>query len=233
MTGGGSTSRWSTPTPWDDWLQDEINCAAAYWENAITADVGPPLRPITTATVTACATYGARYRDPVDDLKVVVHFADQRAAATAWACEERPATGLPVTARVAFASSSERYDMPRLAATANVTVDFSLVEPHLDFLYNVARHELGHALGFGSSSAFRALVSTLPGNVPVPVFRGPCAMAAAGGPVGMDLDGAHWSADRRADIMVARILGSQVATAVTLGAMADIRYTVDTTMAGR
>ena len=87
----------------DPWLQDEVNCAAAYWENAITADIGAPVSP--RGYVGGCSPYGDRYtgRD-VDDLMIVVHFESQRAPATAWACEEREGVGLPA-ARIAFAAS--------------------------------------------------------------------------------------------------------------------------------
>ena len=119
---------------------------------------------------------------------MVVHFADQRAAATAWTCEERPATGLPVTARIAFAGSSERYDLPRIAAQPGAMIDFALVQPHLDFLYNLARYETGHALGFGSASAFRAPVV---GDVLFATFGGQQAMAPWAGPVPL-AEGVHW-----------------------------------------
>lgn len=206
----------------DQWLQDEVNCAAAYWETAITADIGPVMMP--ARNFPGCRSYADLYHGRrVDDLMIVVHFSDQAAPATAWTCQERPGNGLPATARIAFSSNSERYDMPRLAAQPNVFVNFSLVEPHLEFLYNLARHEIGHALGFGLSSAFEALVSN--GS-----FSGQNAIAAWGSPV--PLDGVHWR-DARSDIMYSRIFASQTATRVTIGAMDDIGYTVDYQMAGR
>ncbi len=190
-----------------------MNCAAAYWETAITADIGSMVLP--EGYVAGCALYGDRYRGrEVDDLMIVVHFADQSAPATSWACEERPDNGLPATARVAFASNSERYDLPRIAATTNSNIMPAVLDEDLDFLYNLARHEIGHALGFGSSSAFQALVSE--GS-----FRGQNATEAWGSPVPMDDHGHHRAGVRR-DIMYSRVFASQTATRVTLGAMEDI-----------
>lgn len=209
----------------DQWLREEINCAAAYWEQAITSDIGAA---VTAATrIPGCDSHAAHYRGrQIDDLMIVVHFADQRTPATAWACQERDRIGLPAVARIAFASSSERYDMPQIGADPNISIDFTLIEPHLDFLYNLARHEIGHALGFGSSSAFRALVSD-------GAFRGTNAMAqAGGGPIRMNSGGHHWR-DLRADIMYARIFSDQVVTGATMGAMDDIGYTVDYGLTGR
>ena len=217
----------------DPWLQDEVNCAAAYWENAITADIGAPVSP--RGYVGGCSAYGDRYtgRD-VDDLMIVVHFESLRApisplpppgpAATSWACEEREGVGLPVTARIAFEASSERYDLPRIAANPDVNVVPGILDEDLDFLFNLARHEIGHALGFGASTAFASHVSA-------GAFEGQNAVAAHGGPVLLNA-GVHW-ARLRQDIMYPRLFSDQVATRVTLGAMDDIGYTVDYVMAGR
>ena len=94
----------------------------------------------------------------------------------------------------------------------------------LDVLYNLARHEIGHAFGFGSSTAFAALVVA-------GAFEGQNAVAANGGPVLLDAV-VHW-ARLRQDIMYPLLFHDQVATRVTLGAMDDIGYAVDYEMAGR
>ena len=239
----------------DDWLRDEVECAAAYWETAITADLGPAVDA--EGYVGRCSTYGRLYRESeVDDLQIVVHFGGTRAAATTWTCEERAANGLPYTARIGFASNSERYDLPRAAAANPGSIGLTTFEEDLDFLYNLARHEIAHALGFGSSSAFRSLTADLIAGEEltdkrwpnVRLFLGAAALREyresrmpswlVGDPAkatvrGVPIDGPyHWAEWLASDVMYRSIYYYHTVTAVTLGAMEDIGHVVDYTMAG-
>jgi hypothetical protein len=69
--------------------------------------------------------------------------------------------------------------------------NFDLVGPHAgqqDFL-SVATHELGHVLGFGTGDTWKK-------NYAIPgagVFSGPKAQALYGGPVPLDVNGAHFN----------------------------------------
>ena len=60
-----------------------------------------------------------------------------------------------------------------------------------DFISN-ATHELGHVLGFSSSSAFDALISTT-------MFTGPAATTAYGGPVPLTADLGHFAMGTTSD----------------------------------
>ncbi len=201
-----------------EWLRDEIECAAAYWETAITADIGPLVAD-------------------VDDLSIVVGFGDVLpAAARTFTYEERVDKGLPYTARIEFASVS---------SSASEYLD---AHGRYLFGYNVARHEIAHALGFSSSSAFESLtfVFTLTDTFclpspcpPVKVFSGSAASKAMlETPL---LEGDHWKKGMLGrdgkpitdEIMYLSINSYSRVTALTLGAMEDIGYAVDYAMAGR
>ena len=155
----------------DEWLKDEIECAAAYWENAIIGDVGEIYQAFDPAAGDdgtwyapgGCRDYGAYIiGQQIDDVRIIVNLEQKRTPATAWACAERNDTGLPVYGRIGFAQDSERYEIPRFAAAnPNVYVNMEFLNENLDFLYNLARHEIAHVLGFGSSTAFDRLTRDL------------------------------------------------------------------------
>ena len=146
----------------DQWLKDEIECAAAYWENTITADTGPP-QQIASAQL-GCQGLSAHFAGrTVDDMRIAVHFRSQTPSATAWACEERPDTGLPFYGRIAFSRSNPLYGIPRQAVNPppNVYWSRTIIEEHLDNFFDLARHEIAHVLGFSGSTAFEALTRKL------------------------------------------------------------------------
>jgi hypothetical protein len=86
-------------------------------------------------------------------------------------------------------------------------------------------HEIGHALGFGSSAAFEALVQD-------GAFVGPRAMELFGGPVPLSEDEAHFAADTSIGGRVPTMeLGSRVGerklpTALDLAVLEDIGYEI-------
>lgn len=146
----------------DQWLKDEVECAAAYWENTISGDAGQP-QQINSAQL-GCGGLDAHFAGrTVDDVRVAVHFRSQEPAATAWACEERAATGLPFYGRIAFALRNPRYGVPRDALDPTSPISWSgfFIQEHLDNFFDLARHEIAHVLGFAASTAFTKLTRDL------------------------------------------------------------------------
>ena len=164
----------------DQWLQDEIECAAAYWEHAISGDAGQPHQIVSAQR--ECWELDRHFAGrTVDDLRIAVHFRNQQPSATAWACEERSETGLPFYGRIAFSIDNPRYQVPRDALNPASPVTWSdfYIQEHLDNFFDLARHEIAHVLGFGESTAFTRLTRALlpseelapspsPAGLPVP-----------------------------------------------------------------
>ena len=146
----------------DQWLKDEIECAAAFWENAISGDAGPPYQ-VVSARLECSGLDSYLVGRTVDDLRIAVHFRDQQPSATAWACEERLETGLPFYGRIAFARDNPRYELPRDALDPSSPISWSdwYIQEQLDSLFNLARHEIAHVLGFAASTAFDRLTRDL------------------------------------------------------------------------
>ena len=190
------------------WLVAEVvECAAAYWETAIRGDV-------------ADFTSEGRFFDKgvmIDDLRVAISFEkdtpDLWGSPDAMAITEtviqRDGRGLPYYANIEFRMRESEY---RDRA----------------YLYNLARHEIGHAIGFGTTAIFDSLVR---GGV----FVGPTATRLAGGaPLYVDA-GIHWRSTGpvELDIMVGgRLSGGHVVSVVTLGVFADLGYEVDLAQVG-
>ncbi len=146
----------------DQWLKDEIECAAAYWEHTISADTGPPRR-IASAEL-GCQGLDAQLAGrTVDDLRIAVHFRSQTPSATAWACEERPETGLPFYGRIAFKRDNPHYALPRDVLNPNSPISWGdwWVQTWLDNFRDLARHEIAHVMGFAASTAFENLTRPL------------------------------------------------------------------------
>ena len=125
---------------YEDWLVAEVECAAAYWETAILTDLPDFVSD-------------GRFFDVgvmIDDLRVRVAFADD--VPDLWGAPpdvmaittlvlERAGGGLPYYGNIEIRLREGRYRTDRR------------------FLYNLARHEIAHAMGFGQSSAFYRLCS--------------------------------------------------------------------------
>ncbi|MDE2822943.1 MAG: hypothetical protein OXK79_05505, partial [Chloroflexota bacterium] len=99
------------------------------------------------------------------------------------------------------------------------------------FLYNLARHEIAHAMGFGQSSAFYRLCSN---GAQGGLFLGRAARGEAPGVPLYVTDGGHWerTGPLILDVM-ATVRSSALVTRITLGAFEDLGYEVDYGMAIR
>ena len=91
--------------------------------------------------------------------------------------------------------------------------------------HSTAMHEIGHVLGFGTASAFMALITD-------GAFVGPAAVSANGGPVPLTSSGTHFQSsvvsDGQVTLMdVSRTVGTRTPpTRVDRAAMADLGYTL-------
>lgn len=235
----------------DQWIKDEVECAAAYWENAISGDAGQPHQVVSAQR--ECSGLGSYFTGRiVDDVRIAVHFRDQGPSATAWACEERPETGLPFYGRIVFAQYSDRYTVPRDALDPNSQISWSdwYVQEQLDSIFNLARHEIAHVLGFAASTAFAGLTRDLlpserlapspsPGGLPVPdrtdvrVFTGSNATRGYWGEPwlegsitrlpGVPLVGNHWTIWLWGELMYPTVLASSRGySSVRLGSVATV-----------
>ena len=199
-------------------LKEELTRAVEYWQMAITADAGPPM-VVPPPPAAECGT--AAVGRTVDDLLVSVtmtKFApvitdlggviiDNTPLAIAYNCGER-STGLPFYGTIAFTDKESQYKDTAF---------------NRDDVYNIARHEIAHLLGFGSSSAWNSYLMTTDGIV---YFHGPKAMARYGGPVPTRDGGDHWTP---VDGLIWDIMSvpSVYVRAVTLAALDDIGHQVD------
>ncbi len=198
--------------PYKDWMVAEVECAAAYWENAITGDLPDIFIDGSFFRETGMVT--------IEDLRVSVWFRETLGG------EESDVMGLTT-------ANLNRKEAPHLPYFASIRLRLreSRYRHDLGFLYNLARHEFGHAIGFDYTPAFYDLRTGDPWEDGL--FIGPAAQARYGGPVPID-SGGHWyTPDLGRDVMWRTIGGRAVVTDVTLAAFQDIGYTVDFTMAGR
>ena len=215
-------------------IRDTVLSAARWWETAFTADFGPSM------TVHARDTCGGWISDEtrtVDDLLIAVSMYDPpdepvvvdgvwypAPKATGAPCATR-GSGLPYLGQVNFISLTAGRD-----AAGNSVYDFDLDPANADhhWLYNTARHEIAHVLGFGTSQRWGQLVRD-------GAFHGPAAMAEHGGPVpttgrGSVYDDVHWDSDRAPTVLMqldVMASGAPAVLAVTLAAFQDIGFTVD------
>ncbi len=196
-----------------EWLVAEVECAAAYWETAILDDIPDFVSE-------------GRFFDAgvmIDDLRVRIAFVDDTPdlwglppnvmATTSTVVERRDAAGLPYYGNIQIRLREERYRTDQR------------------FLYDLVRHEIAHAMGFGESSAFYRLCTNgrLGGR-----FLGSAVRREA--PPGTSFyvtEGGHWEpAGPLARDIMARVAGGYV-TRYTLAAFEDIGYRVDYELAGR
>ncbi len=233
----------------DQWLKDEIECAAAYWEHAISGDAGQPY--LVGAARRGCSGLDRYFVGrEIDDVRIAVHFRTQGPSATTWACAERPETGLPFYGRIVFATDNPLYGIPRWAVNPGPPIWWSdfVVQEHLDNFFDLARHEIAHVLGFAHSTAFESLTRPLrpseglapspsPAGLPVParsdvhVFTGSNAtrgywahswlegVAIADLP-GVPLVGDHWTIWLWGELMHSSIVLSSRSSIHSLGSVA-------------
>ena len=215
-------------------VRDGFRRAADRWERIILDDFPDP-GPFDIAAG-SCGQETRQILLGGHDLWVFVDTADISSAAKAWICiEDRRTPGIrvrPVVGRVAV--NHDRY--------ADGVDD-------AEFFYRLAIHELGHVLGFTDSVFQENGYFQID---PDPRFSGANATAAFrrsiydndgydGKPVPLDSDGSHWKMEAFAfaalqsgklpEIMAPGIFDNSIISAVTLGALADLGYTVDTSQA--
>ena len=103
----------------------------------------------------------------------------------------------------------------------------------LHSVWNIGLHEIGHVLGIGTTWTNSGLLLRLNGNVH---FAGPQAIAAfnrAGGTdyqgakVPVERDRAHWHSSVLSGEFMTGTGGDNAFSAITLGALSDLGYTVD------
>ena len=187
--------------------------AASRWEDSIA-------RGLSDMEVTlgagSCGVNSAGTNEVVDDLVVEVSMSSETypAAALAWMCVQGP-DSLP---RYGYVEVNPEL-LPGLRT--------------LDVVDEVALHELGHVLGFGTVGQFYGLVAG--GNTVDPRFTGPRALAEysalgrSGGIPVMTIDGVmqpHWESAFFEEIM-ASVLDGRPLSRLTIAAMADLGYAVD------
>ena len=213
-------------------IKGAVNAAAAVWERAITNDLadidfsGNPRNNV--------CTDGA-FAGLVDDLRVYVYVVDidgpGGVTASAGYCTVRRATGTPVIGLIRFDSN----DVGRLSTT---------------FVRHLAVHELAHVLGFGprwnvqNRSIRGGQRVNPPPDTHWPGANAVAAFNAAGGanyqggkvPVenaqgGRGSQDKHWRLSvMPGELMTYNIDGTAL-SAITIQAMADIGYKVNTGVA--
>ena len=197
-------------TPLPETIRTGLTRAVEYWQSAIMADAGQPLA--TSGGAGKCALPAEHVGRETDDLLIVVSMTemeldvtvlggvtiDNTPLAIAYTCANRD-NGIPYFGRIDFNDDENRYTAFGYNA------------------YNIARHEIAHLLGFGSSPAWLR-------HVRGEYFHGPEAVRVFGDPVPTH-DG-HWLSvpGLTWDIMS---VPSSVVLEVTLAALSDIGHTVD------
>ena len=216
-------------------VKSAVNSAASLWEQAIASDIADidfSGRPISDG-----CTDGA-FGGVVDDLRVYVRVQSIDGAegvlGAGGICAYRSQSRLPVIARITLDSA----DVGQLGSGT---------------LYNLAVHEMAHALGFGILWGGLLVNPSLSGGQPVTPppdthFAGSNAVAAfndAGGtnyqggkvPVenehgGRGSQDSHWrDSAMRGELMTYRLGSSDSLSAITIQSMADLGYTVDDSVA--
>lgn len=204
--------------------RDHIGAGVGGWQ-AILA--GTELSDITIPAGTVCRELTLTDTTVVDDHLFLVHVAEidgpGGTLALAGTCFRRSGSpGLPIVSRAVF----DAADIDDLAASG--------------VLVDVAFHEMAHGLGFLSTyfdrAGFLAEGSDphFTGSAARGAFNAAGGNAYAGAKVPLEGDLSHW----RESVLGAEIMTPQIelqvaqpASAITLGAMADIGYAVDFVLA--
>jgi hypothetical protein len=201
--------------------QAAFSTAAARWSRVIRGGLADT--PVTVAA-NDCGTGAPAYSGTIDDLMIDVSVAPIDGAsgvlAQAGPCLVRTADGLPV------------YGVMQLDASDVAGLESS------GLLSSVVLHEMGHVLGFGTLWTAPTLSDA--GTLTVS-FGGPVALGAwrtlssATGGVPVENSGGVGTADSHwresvfgTELMTGYIdVGSNPLSAVTIGSLADLGYTVD------
>ena len=209
-----------------------INAAAAVWEKAITDDLtdidfaGDPLdNPCTDVP----------FDGYVDDLRVYIYFVDidgpGGTTASAGFCTERSSSKTPVIGLIRFDSS----DVNSLSATT---------------VGHIAEHELAHVLGFGirwdnlQNPSFQGGQAVdpppdthWPGTKAVAAFNAAGGSSYQGGKVpvenergGSGSQDKHWRLSAMPGELMTYNLDGTALSAITLQSMADLGYSVNTSV---
>lgn len=203
---------------------EAVNAAVQRWRDIIIGDV-PDVQ--VSASAGACFETQPALSERIDDILIYIEFVSIDGPGgmlgEAGPCTIRLATGLPSMGVI-------RLDVADLAR-------FSAGE-----LNDLIRHEIGHALGFGTTWAGKGLLQS--GGTPVPYFSGAWAIGAfralggtlnhgPGVPVentgGGGTADSHWREVVLHNELMTGYMGGtpNPLTTITIGSMRDLGYTVD------
>jgi len=222
------------PAP-SDAVESAIKDAARVWEQAILDDL--PDHDLSTSPRSNACTDGV-FDGVVDDLRIYVRVQSIDGSggtlATAGVCTFRVPSGLPLIARITLDSD-----------------DVGSLGPGQ--LYDVALHEIAHALGFGLSWDDFLVDPSIVGGEPVTPapdthFDGANAIAAFDDAGGTDYEGkkvpvenesggsgsqdSHWRKSvMGGELMTYSLSGTAPFSAITIQSMADLGYGVDLSVA--
>ena len=214
-------------------IKAAINAAAGFWERAITNDLtdvdfsnNPQDDPCTDVA----------FDGFVDDVRVYIYFVDMDGSggttASAGICTQRSSSKTPVIGRIRFDST----DASRLSTTT---------------VGHIAEHELAHVLGFGirwdnlQNPSFQGGQAVdpppdthWPGTNAIAAFNAAGGSSYQGGKVpvenergGSGSQDKHWRLSVMPGELMTYNLDGSALSAITLQSMADLGYTVDTSVA--
>lgn len=215
-------------------MKAAIGSAASSWQSILSAT---DFADVTADSGFTCTLRGVSFSVPagteVDDILIVVGVgaidgsSSQSVAAVASVCAIRTGSRTPAIGAIVF----DGADLDKLEST--------------DLMGSVAIHEIGHILGIGQTSSWSGLIQGTGGSDPDPHFAGALAtnaFNAAGGnsysgakvPVQSSSDTSHWRESVLGLEVMTPSLRSGVTnplSAITIQALADMGYSVDTSLA--